>query len=111
MLAASSLPRWSRSDANIQWQLFPQKEDLLAVNPVSASRLYLNKIETVQQISEHHPHLDPSEATMRESALLGGCTHSTQETSITHFMPIQFRGPMQNGLSAALLSALKAARG
>jgi hypothetical protein len=48
---------------------------------------------------------------MRESALLGGCTHSTQETSITHFMPIQFRGPMQNGLSAALLSALKAARG
>jgi hypothetical protein len=111
MLVASLLSLWSRSDANIQWQLFPQKEDLLASNPVSAAWLHFDKIETVQQISEHHPHLDPSEATMRESALLCGCTHSTQETSITHFMPIQFRGPMPNGLSAALSSALKAAGG
>jgi hypothetical protein len=71
---ASSLPRRSRSDTNIQRQLFPQKEDLLAINPVSAAWLHLDKIEIVQQVSEYHAHLDPSKATSRESALLYGYT-------------------------------------
>jgi hypothetical protein len=108
MLVASLLSRWSRSDANIQRQLFPQKEDLLAINPVSATWLHLDKIEIVQQVREYHAHLNPSKATSRESALL---CRNTNNISTTHFIPIQFRGPMPNGLNADLFSALKAAGG
>ena len=87
---------------NPKREFLPQKENPLALDPVSTPIVQPDQIKRTQEMDHNHPHLDPSKAVTK------GTVSTSKMPAIgilcSYFLPRQSLGPILKGWKTALSS-------
>ena len=95
--------------ADMEGRFFPQKENLLAADPIGATRLSRDQIESMQEIGQDDTHLCPGKTGLSSVSLMK--IDINLNRGATYFLPMQSRAPTLKGLNADLSSWLNSAGG